>query len=201
MAVRHSKLNYACLLCVEMRKSKLACEYHVAFFKFPHFTPLVDYIKCPYNMTPRFFLFNFCFKWRVARKPVMVSLFMSACFRAASEATSSTVSSPAGTGRAGADAAAALYNGAGRAYQPQTRNADAAAAAAAGGAAASSSELSESDNEAGFNRSSADSNGRGTRYVVNGAGNLVCPRLDRRRIFCRIYRADASGPHRDQHVK
>jgi len=89
--------------------------------------------------------------------------------------TSSASSSVAGGGGAGGAAggggpdAAAMYNGAGRAYTRDVRNTDtvaAAAAAASARARASSSELSESDNEAGFNRSSAD-------YNIPGAVTLV----------------------------
>jgi len=65
-----------------------------------------------------------------------------------------------------------MYNGgAGQAYSRDARNRDpaaapAAAAASGAPAASTSSELSESDNEAaGFNRSSADYDGRGSGDV------------------------------------
>jgi len=60
-----------------------------------------------------------------------------------------------------------MYNGAGRAYTRDVRNTDTVAATAAASGRASSSELSESDNEAGFNRSSADYNIPGAVTLVN----------------------------------
>ena len=88
----------------------------------------------------------------------------------ATEAASPTSARRGGGGGGGGTDAGAMYNGGGRPFSRDVRNTDTAAAgagAAGGGGSvgASSSELSELDNEPGFNRSSADYNKPGSSCI------------------------------------